>query len=82
MEKSISNFLNGASNVYRTRDFIVKQEIEVLVNNQAHNAIVSHDTFYRRTKCRDRLYELRFCARKYLDGKRLPSTMYDRKYVV
>ena len=82
MEKSISDLLEGATNVYRTRDFIVKQVIEVLVNRQENNAVVSHDTFIRRTKLRDRFYEILHCARKNIDGKRLPSTMYDRKYVV
>jgi len=82
MEKSINDLLEGATNVYRTRDYIVKQEIEVLVNRHDNNAVVSHDTFIRRTKLRDRFYEILFCARKNIDGKRLPSTMYDRKYVV
>ena len=76
MEESISDLLEGATNVYR------KQEIEVLVNRHDNNAVVSHDTFIRRTKLRDRFYEILFCARKNIDGKRLPSTMYDRKYVV
>ena len=82
MEKDISKLFEGATNIYRTRDFIVKQVIEVLVNRQESNAVVSHDTFIYRTKIRDRFYEILFCARKNIDGKRLPSTMYDRKYIV
>ena len=82
MEKCISDLLEGATNVYRTREFIVKQVIEVLVNRQENNSVVSHDTFIRRTRLRDRFYEILYCARKNIDGKRLPSTMYNRKYVV
>ncbi|UKI51948.1 MAG: hypothetical protein L6V79_07310 [Clostridium sp.] len=42
---------------------------------------LSHDTFYRRTKKRDREYELIFAERKHIDGKRIHSTMYGRTYV-
>lgn len=38
-------------------------------------------TFYRRTKKRDREYELIFAERKHIDGKRIHSTMYGRTYV-
>ena len=82
MERNIRDLIEGATNIYRTRDYIVKQVIEVLVNRQENNAVVSHDTFIRRTKVRDRFFEILFCARKNIDGKRLPSTMFDRKYVV
>ena len=70
-----------AMNVYRTRDFIVKQVIGIKYSDVENIAVISNDTFYRRTKKRDREYERIFWERKQINGKRIPSTMYARTYV-
>ena len=54
-------FLKSADNVYRTRNYIVKQEIFVDRDN--------------------REYESVFRKRAYMEGRRLPSTSYTRKYI-
>ncbi len=77
----IPDFLMEADNVYRTEKYIVKQCISVQLELLEANAIVSNDIFYKRTKRRDAEYEQTFYDRKFIDGKRLPSTMYTRKYV-
>ena len=77
----VPDFMVDAMNVYRTRDYIVKQVVGVKVSEVENIVVLSHDTFYRRTKKRDREYELIFCERKHIDGKRIPSTMYARTYV-
>lgn len=77
----LPDFVMDADNVYRTSNYIVKQSLKVQLNNEEANAIISCDVFYRRTKRRDSEYEQVFYDRKQLDGKRLPSTMYARKYV-
>jgi len=79
--KNAPEFVRNATNVYRTRDFIVKQVIGIKIDCEENNAVVSHDTFYRRTSKRDAEYEILFCHRKRLDGKRLPTTMYARTYI-
>ena len=68
-------------NVYRTRDYIVKQELYVIANLEQNNAVLSVDTYYRRTLERDSKYQLLYKARKHIDGKRLPSNTYVRTYV-
>ena len=68
-------------NVYRTKDYIVKQVLYVLMNIEENNAVVSVDTFYRRTIVRDSRYIMQFKIRTHIDGKRLPSNMYVRTYV-
>ena len=68
-------------NVYRTKDFIVKQNIYVLINIEENNAVLSVDTYYRRTLLRDRKYLMLYKDRKHIDGKRLPSNTYVRTYV-
>lgn len=68
-------------NVYRTKDYIVKQVIYVLMNIEENNAVVSVDTFYRRTIVRDCHYLMQYEKRKHIDGKRLPSNMFVRTYV-
>lgn len=45
--KHVPDFVKGATNVYRTRDFIVKQVIGIKIDCEENNAVVSHDTFYR-----------------------------------
>ena len=74
-------FLENATNVYRTKLYIVKQCIGIQYNVAENNVVFSHDTYYRRTKSRDKEYELAFKDRKNVDGKRLPTTMYARTFV-
>ena len=68
-------------NVYRTKNFIVKQNLYVLVNIEKNNAVMSIDTYYRRTLLRDNKYLLLYKDRKHINGKRLPSNTYVRTYV-
>ena len=75
------DFVENATNVYRTSEFIVRQIMEFCNHSERGVAFVSHDTFYRRTPERDAEYELTFFMRDHIDGKRLPSTMYSRKYI-
>ncbi len=81
MNNCTQDFLKGATNVYRTRDFIVKQVVGFKCDDAGNSAVISHDTFYRRTRQRDREYETAFCMRTYIDGKRFRSSMCERKYV-
>lgn len=74
-------FLKRADNVYRTRFYIVKQEVYVEQDADDNSRIFSNDTFYLRNDKRDREYETVFARRAHIDGKRLPSTAYTRKYV-
>ncbi len=73
-------FMRKATNVYRTRHFIVRQRLCVLYDKEEHNAVISRDTFFVRTRRRDEEYEAAFCHREHIDGKRLPSTAYIREY--
>ena len=68
-------------NVYRTSDYIVKQELYLIVNAEQNNAVLSVDTYYRRTLLRDSKYLLLYKDRKHIDGKRLPSNTYIRTYI-
>ena len=68
-------------NVYRTRDYIVKQELYLIVNAEQNNAVLSVDTYYRRTLLRDSKYLLLYKDRKHIDGKRLQSNTYIRTYI-
>ena len=80
MEKDY-DFLYEANNVYRTKNYIVKQIIGVRCSEQENNVIFSFDTDYRRTAKRDKIYEKHFRERKNRDGRRLHTTMYARTYV-
>ena len=79
--KNIPAFVKDATNVYRTKEFIVKQVIDIQYDSQEAGNVLSHDTYYKRTPLRDRQYEYLFSERRILNGKRLPSTAYTRRYV-
>ena len=81
MNKIIPEFLVNADNVYRTKHFIVKQVLVLETHSKIDNHLLSHDTFYTRTKKRDRQYEFFYDDKANINGKRLPATMYSRKYV-
>ena len=51
--KQRAEFLKGASNVYRTRHFIVRQRLGLLYNDEESNQLISRDTYYERTPERD-----------------------------
>ena len=75
------DFLIGATNVYRTDEYIVKQEIMTISDSDKNTYMISKDTYYLRNENLDDYYESYFAKRKDIDGKRLPVTMYVRAYV-
>lgn len=81
LEKLTPDFLIDADNVYRTKSYIVKQVIQIIENDIEDNGIVSHDTYYRRTTARDLAYNMAFMDKTKINGKRLPSTQYTRRYI-
>ena len=76
-----ADFLKDSFNVYRTRNFIVKQVLAIKPGEHLDNFLISQDTFYARTPARDAEYEKLFKKRFNIDGKRLPSTASTRRYV-
>lgn len=79
MEKNI-DFMNKASNVYRTPKYIIRQVIGI-IDEDGDTELLSLDTFFRRTPERDAIYEALFEKRILLNGRRLPSTITEREYV-
>ena len=49
------DFMDGALNVYRTKNYIVRQEISI-ENIEGKTITFSKDTFFRRTEERDLYY--------------------------
>lgn len=74
-------FLIGASNVYRTANFIVRQHLFLIRNSEEGTYSLSCDTYFDRNAERDRAYECYFGERLRIDGKRVPSMLYARHYV-
>ena len=77
----LPDFALEADNVYRTKSFIVKQNLSLEEQTNGDNCILSTDTYFRRNPLRDKQYELAFSNRKKINGSRLPCTMFIRKYV-
>lgn len=57
MNQCLPEFAVGATNVYRTKYFIVKQSVSVNRDEFEGNSVISHDTYYMRTRKRDSEYE-------------------------
>lgn len=81
MKNIVPEFVIGADNVYRTKNYIIKQVIFLDKSLSENNSITSFDTFYLRNRKRDCQYESVFADKSNINGKRLPSTMCSRKYV-
>lgn len=80
--KRIPDFIVACSdNVYRTKNYIVTQDLQYKDNVIFDNVLLSHDTYYKRTKKRDSEYIVLFSDKERIDGKRIPSTSYTRKYI-
>jgi len=77
----IPEFIKDATNVYRTKKYIVKQRVGLKTCLTEDNVVYSYDTFYLRTKKRDSEYSLWFIQKNNPNGKRLPCSMYSRRYV-
>ena len=76
-----SDLYAGLTNAYRTRYYIVFQEIGLCDDEEMGTFLFSVDGYYRRTKQRDADYERRFRKRKDVDGQRIPVGTYIREYV-
>ena len=79
-EAAVPDFMERASNVYRTKEFIVKQEISLAHQRLESAKLISSDTYYARTPERDALYERIFRNNKNLEGKRVSTMAYFRSY--
>lgn len=79
--KNFMETITNSTNVYRTKYFIIAQDIELQLDDYQNNAVISRDTFFYRNKIRDKQYEHLFRDRKNINGKRLPTTMYSRTFV-
>ena len=75
------NFMEETINVYRTKHHIVVQKIGFKFDCEDDNFLYSFDTFYERNKYRDREYENIFENKININGKRIKTAMYSRRYV-
>ena len=57
-------FAKGATNVYRTENYIVKQVFGISLDSSLGNVTMSYDTYYLRTPDLDAIYEYMFSDRK------------------
>ena len=79
-ECEIPDFVQGATNVYRTKSYIVKQNVSLGHQGLESTTLISRDTYYVRTPKRDAMYESIFEGNKDLDGRRIPTMAYFRTY--
>lgn len=79
--KMADEYLAQVTNVYRTRHYIVFQQVGICDDAEEGTFLYSNDSYYRRTAKNDREYESAFKARYNVDGMRIPVSTYGRKYV-
>ena len=77
-----SELLRNSTNIYRTEQYIVKQQISVSNVIDGNTVMISDDIFYVRTPIRDRMFEKLFeSTRRNLNGKRIKTALHTRHYV-
>ena len=80
--KTFIDYIDKANNVYRTEKYIVCQTVQLIHKSNGNSLIVTEDTYILRTAQRDFEYEIVFKVRgNLIDGKRIRSAAYLRKYV-
>lgn len=79
--KKVKNLYPLASNIYRTTKYIVCQDIYIEVSGRGGCNIISKDTYKKRDFKSDRKFEEVFRDRDDLNGSRIHTTMYTRKYI-
>lgn len=75
------DFLQNADNVYRTQEYIVKQKLSLSRDKNMEAYTISTDTYFARTRFRDRLFDESFSNRVNVDGKRVKASAYIRSYI-
>ncbi|MBQ4558650.1 MAG: hypothetical protein IJA61_04680 [Clostridia bacterium] len=76
------DYFMEADNVYRTKDYIVCQKVSLCRSGKGNTLIMSDDVYLLRTRKRDTDYELVYKVRgKNINGKRMRSASYIRKYI-
>ena len=76
------DYMMEADNVYRTKNYIVCQKVFLCRSGKGNTLLLSEDTYLLRTYKRDSEYELVYRVRgKKINGKRMRSGTYIRKYV-
>ena len=76
------DYFMEADNVYRTKNYIVCQKVSLCRSGKGNTLLLSEDTYLLRTYKRDSEYELVYKVRgKKINGKRMRSGTYTRKYV-
>lgn len=72
--------LKDANNAYRTKEYIITQQIKYVNDPFLGSYIESHDVYFKRTKDRDAIYEQVFALRFMIDGARIHSKVNTHRY--
>lgn len=75
------DFLENANNVYSTAHYIVAQKIKIVVDPQDKHYLTTFDTFYKRTKEREKQYCRAFLTENIVTGGRISCEVTKRKYI-
>lgn len=76
-----SNFTFRATNVYRTKNYIVRQVVLFGRNEMYGSQTLSVDTYFLRNQERDEQFDETCATDLFPDGRRLNATAYRRNYV-
>lgn len=68
----------SVTNIYRTPDFIVNQQLSICEGADGRKIVMSRDTYYPRTDERDHAFDCVFDN----NGRRMRTAMFTRTYIV
>ncbi len=69
-----------AKNFYRTKKYIVEQQLYLDFLPDGSTAMFSNDKYTLRNKREDKKYEKAFWYRKKINGNRITVAIYKRRY--
>ena len=77
----MSGFYQGRDECVSNEKVYRQQRIDIEVDMEDDNVLISYDTYYVRTQKRDKEYEYGMSEKQNIDGKCMRTSMYARRYV-
>lgn len=78
---NLPDFMKNANNVYRTKLYIIKQDVFIADDLDGNTHIHSDDVYYLRNKKLDKQFESYYSDRIILNGKRVHTNTNTKRYM-
>lgn len=77
----MDQYVQRLKNVYRTKFYIIKQELSYMVDEDGNSVLHSDDVYYLRNKKADKIFEQTYANRSRINGRRIETNSHTKRYV-